>query len=56
MEKLYLATSKPRKQFKKLLGQSNHFLITALIGLDYIKKMMYHYLTILVHHGTLKIK
>lgn len=38
MDKLYLATSKPRKQFKKLLGQSNHFLITALIGLDYIKK------------------
>lgn len=26
-----------RKEFKKLLGQANHFLITALIGLDYIK-------------------
>lgn len=27
-----------RRKFKKLLGQANHFLITSLIGLDYIGK------------------
>lgn len=38
MEDLYLNTSKPRKDVKKILGQANHFLITILIGLDYIGK------------------
>lgn len=27
-----------RRKFKKLLGQANHFLITSLIGLNYIKE------------------
>ena len=29
--------TKARKQFKKLFGQQNHFLITCLIGLDYVE-------------------
>ena len=37
MPKLYLNVSKERKAFKKSLGQANHFLITALVGLDYIR-------------------
>ena len=36
MPELYLNISKERKAFKKSLGQANHFLITALVGLDYI--------------------
>jgi len=31
-------TSRARKTFKRLLGQANHYLITVLVGLDYIKK------------------
>lgn len=30
-------TSRARKTFKRLLGQTNHYLITILVGLDYIK-------------------
>jgi len=30
-------TSRARKTFKRLLGQANHYLITILVGLDYIK-------------------
>lgn len=36
MAELHLNISKPRKKFKDSMGQANHFLITALIGLDYI--------------------
>ena len=36
MTELYLNISRPRRKFKDSLGQANHFLITALIGLDYI--------------------
>lgn len=38
MNNLYLNISKPRKDVKKILGQANHFLITILVGLDYIKR------------------
>ncbi len=38
MNELYLNISKQRKEFKNSLGQANHFLVTALIGLDYIDK------------------
>lgn len=37
MSKLYINISRPRKEFKQSLGQANHFLVTALIGLDYIR-------------------
>ena len=30
-------TSRARKTFKRLLGHTNHYLITILVGLDYIK-------------------
>ncbi len=33
-----ISTSRARKTFKRLLGQTNHYLITLLIGLDYVKK------------------
>lgn len=33
-----ISTSKARKTFKRLLGQANHYLITVLVGLDYIKE------------------
>lgn len=36
MTELYLNTSRQRRKFKDSMGQANHFLITALIGLDYI--------------------
>ena len=36
MAELFLNISKSRRKFKSLMGQANHFLITALIGLDYI--------------------
>ena len=36
MTELYLNISRPRRKFKDSLGHANHFLITALIGLDYI--------------------
>jgi hypothetical protein len=36
--KLYLNESKARHRFKELLGQANHFIITALVGLDAIEK------------------
>lgn len=29
--------TKARKEFKKKFGQQNHFLITSLIGLDYLE-------------------
>tara|TARA_R110002096_G_scaffold401123_1_gene597894 strand:- start:2036 stop:2974 length:939 start_codon:yes stop_codon:yes gene_type:complete len=35
---LDINTSRARKTFKRLLGQANHYLITILIGLDYIKQ------------------
>lgn len=36
MDELYLNISNTRKKFKNSMGHTNHFLITALIGLDYI--------------------
>lgn len=36
MNELCLNISRARRKFKDSLGQANHFLITALIGLDYI--------------------
>lgn len=36
MAEFYINISKHRKKFKDSMGQANHFLITALIGLDYI--------------------
>ncbi|MBQ5872826.1 MAG: hypothetical protein IIW58_01615 [Bacteroidales bacterium] len=36
MDELYLNISNPRKEFKNSMGHANHFLITALIGLDYL--------------------
>jgi hypothetical protein len=33
-----IQTSRARKTFKRLLGQTNHYLITILVGLDYIKE------------------
>ena len=38
MADLYLNISKPRKDVKKILGQANHFLITILVGLNYVEK------------------
>ncbi|QQX90207.1 hypothetical protein IGS75_08140 [Gluconobacter sphaericus] len=35
---LYLERSKPRKEFKNLLGHANHLIITALVGLDGIER------------------
>ena len=34
---IYLSTSPARRAFKKLLGQANHLIITALVGLYVIK-------------------
>ena len=36
MTEVYLNISERRKRFKDSMGQANHFLITALIGLEYI--------------------
>jgi hypothetical protein len=36
--KLYLNESNARRRFKEMLGQANHFIITALVGLDAIEK------------------
>lgn len=33
-----IQSSKPRRQFKRFFGQANHFLITSLVGLDYLSK------------------
>lgn len=35
---LYLNESQARKRFKDLLGQANHLIITALVGLDGVEK------------------
>lgn len=35
---LYLARSQPRGAFKSLLGQANHLIITALVGLDGVER------------------
>ncbi|WP_028033164.1 hypothetical protein [Chelativorans sp. J32] len=35
---LYLEQSRPRKAFKNLLGNANHLIITALVGLDGIER------------------
>lgn len=35
---LYLERSRPRKAFKGLLGNANHLIITALVGLDGIER------------------
>jgi hypothetical protein len=35
---LYIAQSRPRKDFKKLLGNANHLIITALVGLDAVER------------------
>ncbi|WP_195694760.1 hypothetical protein [Priestia megaterium] len=37
MSNFIINTSKSRKEFKQLIGQTNHFLITILVGLDGIK-------------------
>lgn len=37
MTSLQLSTSKARKNFKEMIGQTNHFLITILVGLDGVK-------------------
>ena len=34
----YLVTSPARREFKKMLGQGNHLLITAIVGLDAIER------------------
>lgn len=39
---LYLARSQPRKAFKELLGNANHLIITALVGLDGIERGVVH--------------
>lgn len=36
--KLYLERSRPRKAFKTLLGNANHLIITALVGLDGVER------------------
>jgi len=33
-----ISQTKPRKEFKSLFGQANHFVITALVGLHYLEK------------------
>ncbi len=33
-----ISQTKPRREFKSLFGQANHFIITALVGLHYIEK------------------
>ncbi|MDR6871154.1 hypothetical protein J2Y55_002162 [Bosea sp. BE125] len=35
---LYLARSRPRSAFKNLLGNANHLIITALVGLDAVER------------------
>lgn len=35
---LYLSNSRPRKAFKSLLGNANHLIITALVGLDAVER------------------
>lgn len=35
---LYLARSRPRSSFKGLLGNANHLIITALVGLDAVER------------------
>lgn len=35
---LYLARSRPRSAFKKLLGNANHLIITSLVGLDAVER------------------
>ena len=34
----YLNVSKARRTFKEVLGQANHLLVTALVGLDAIER------------------
>lgn len=36
--KLYIFQSRPRKDFKRLLGNANHLIITALVGLDAVER------------------
>jgi len=35
---LNINTSRARKTFKRLIGHTNHYLITILVGLDYVQK------------------
>lgn len=35
---LYLSRSRPRRAFKNLLGNANHLIITALVGLDAVER------------------
>ena len=37
-----MKTTKARREFKNVFGQANHFLITALVGLDAIEKNLIH--------------
>lgn len=39
---LYLARSRPRSAFKGLLGNANHLIITALVGLDAVERGVVH--------------
>lgn len=39
---LYLARSRPRSAFKTLLGNANHLIITALVGLDAVERGVVH--------------
>ena len=39
---LYLARSRPRSAFKRLLGNANHLIITALVGLDAVERGVVH--------------
>jgi hypothetical protein len=39
---LYLAQSRPRSAFKGLLGNANHLIITALVGLDAVERGVVH--------------